>query len=142
MEKGEERGENGEGSVGELRPTRARPTGEAAMESRPTLTAAIGSRSRGRGLRAKEGTLKHGNHEEARNPRNARHPFRALRFPSCHSCFKRPSTTPISSSANAYSSYSSATNLRVQLPDLGTPRKPLFLPSAPLILLLSFDVTV
>ena len=33
-------------------------------------------------------------------------------------------------------------NLRVQLLDLGTPRKPLFFPSAPLVLLLSFDVTV
>ena len=39
-------------------------------------------------------------YEEGRKSRNTRHPFRALRSPSCHSCFKRPSTIPTSSSAN------------------------------------------
>jgi len=52
-------------------------------------------------------TLKHETHEKARKPRNTRHPFRALRSPSCHSCFKRPSTTPTSSSVKPYNSYTS-----------------------------------
>jgi len=33
----------------------------------------------------KEGTLKHGNHEKRRKPRNTRHPFRVFRFLSRHS---------------------------------------------------------